>query len=157
MDFSHIDAQGRASMVDVSGKELSVREAVAAGKIFMQAGTLAAIVFGKIPKGEVLSTARIAGIMAAKRTSELIPLCHQIPLDVVNVELTANQAESCLEIQALARCTGKTGVEMEALTAVAVTALTVYDMCKAVDQAMTISAIALLKKTGGKSGDYEKK
>ena len=156
MDFSHIDEQGKVIMVDVSGKEISVREAVASGKVYMKAGTLKAIRLGKTPKGEVLSTARIAGIMAAKRTSELIPMCHQIPLDSVNIELEINKDENCLDVKAIVRCTGKTGVEMEALTAVAVTALTVYDMCKAVDKEMTIGAIVLQKKTGGKSGDYEK-
>jgi cyclic pyranopterin monophosphate synthase len=154
MDFSHLDEQGKARMVDVSGKEITVREAVAAGKIFMKAETLAAIAGGKTPKGDVLATARIAGIMAAKRTSELIPMCHQVPLDSVGIEFEMNGEENCVEIKAVARCTWKTGVEMEALTTVSVAALTVYDMCKAVDKGMVIGEIALLRKTGGKSGDF---
>lgn len=157
MNFSHLDEQGKARMVDVSGKEISLREAIAAGKIFMKAATLTAIMAGEVPKGDVLATARIAGIMAAKRTSELIPMCHQVPLDSVNLDFTTNEAQSCIDITAVARCTWKTGVEMEALTAVSGAALTIYDMCKAVDKEMVISEIQLIKKTGGKSGDYMKK
>lgn len=156
MDFSHLDEQGKARMVDLSGKELSAREAVAAGKVFMKAETLAAISAGKTPKGDVFATARIAGIMAAKRTSELIPMCHQVPLDSVGVEFFLNKNENYLEIKAVAGCTWKTGVEMEALTAVSIAALTIYDMCKAVDREMTIGEIKLLKKVGGKSGDFSR-
>jgi cyclic pyranopterin phosphate synthase len=151
MNFSHIDEQGKARMVDVSGKDISVREAVAAGKVFMKPDTLAAIVAKTIPKGEVLATARIAGIMAAKRTGELIPMCHQVPLDSVGIELFINENETCIDIEAVTKCTWKTGVEMEALTAVSVAALTVYDMCKAVDKDMVIGEIRLIKKSKVKS------
>ena len=143
-------------MVDVSGKESSLREAIAIGKIFLKAATLTAISAGETPKGDVIATARIAGIMAAKRTNELIPMCHQAPLDSVNIDFTINEAENCINIRAVARCTWKTGVEMEALTAVSVAALTIYDMCKAADKEMSIGEICLIKKTGGKSGDYMK-
>jgi cyclic pyranopterin phosphate synthase len=122
----------------------------------MKAATLTAITAGDTPKGDVLATARIAGIMAAKRTSELIPMCHQVPLDSVSIGFTINEAENCIDIRAIARCTWKTGVEMEALTAVSAAALTIYDMCKAVDKEMIIGEIQLIKKTGGKSGDYVK-
>jgi cyclic pyranopterin phosphate synthase len=157
MNFSHLDEQGKARMVDVSAKEISLREAVAAGKVFMKAATLNAIIAGETPKGDVLATARIAGIMGAKRTSELIPMCHQVPLDSVEIEFLINSVENCIDIKATARCAWKTGVEMEALTTVSVAALTIYDMCKAVDKEMSIGAIQLTKKTGGKSGEYVKK
>jgi cyclic pyranopterin phosphate synthase len=147
MEFSHINEQGNARMVDVSGKEISVREAVAAGRVFMKVETLAAITEGKTPKGDVLATARIAGIMAAKRTCELIPMCHQVPLDAVRIDLAINNDEKCIDIKAVTGCTWKTGVEMEALTAVAVAGLTIYDMCKAVDKEMVIGEIRLLKKS----------
>ncbi|MCX7923718.1 MAG: cyclic pyranopterin monophosphate synthase MoaC [Clostridia bacterium] len=156
MGLTHIDEKGNARMVDVSHKELTVREAVAAGRVYMKTGTIEMIVEGNIPKGDVFSTARIAGIMAAKRTEELIPMCHNVPLDSVSVELTANRDKGCIDIKATARCTWKTGVEMEALTAVSTAALTVYDMCKAVDKEMVIGDINLIKKTGGKSGDFIK-
>jgi cyclic pyranopterin monophosphate synthase len=149
MSLSHIDERGNARMVDVSGKDSSVREAIATGKIFMKAETLTAVIVGTTPKGEVLSTARIAGIMAAKRTSELIPLCHQVPLDSVAIEFFIDKIENCIDIKAVARCNWKTGVEMEALTAVSVAALTVYDMCKAVDKEMVIGEIRLIKKSKG--------
>ena len=155
MELTHIDEKGDARMVDISAKPHTAREAVAGAVVRMKAGTLSLLMDGKMPKGDVFAAARIAGIMAAKRTQELIPLCHSLPLDGVSIELTANAEESCVEIRATVHCTYKTGVEMEALTAASVAALTVYDMCKAVDKAMTIDGIRLLKKTGGKSGDYE--
>lgn len=157
MNLTHIDENGNARMVDVSDKNITLREAVAAGRVYMKPETLKMIVDGNMPKGDVLSTARIAGIMAAKRTWELIPMCHQIPLDAVKLELTNNLEKSCVDIKATARCSWKTGVEMEALTAVSIAGLTVYDMCKAVDKEMVIGDITLIKKSGGKSGEYIKK
>ena len=151
--LSHLDEQGRARMVDVSPKEATLREAVARGSISMQPETLQMIVTGPAPKGDVLAVARVAGIMAAKRTPELIPLCHTLALSSVSVELTPVVAEARLAITATVRCVGVTGVEMEALTAVSVAALAVYDMCKAVDRGMRIGEIRLARKTGGKSGD----
>ncbi|MBZ4646003.1 MAG: molybdenum cofactor biosynthesis protein [Clostridia bacterium] len=156
MELTHIDEKGNARMVDVSGKDAGLREAVAIGKIYMKSETAATVSEGTLPKGDVLATARIAGIMAAKRTSELIPMCHQVPLDSVKVELFVNENGNCIDIKATVRCTWKTGVEMEALTAVSAAALTVYDMCKAVDKEMVIGDIMLIKKSGGKSGDYMK-
>ena len=153
MELSHLDPSGRARMVDVSGKEITAREAVAAGFVAMNPATLR-LLSEDSPKGDVLAAARIAGIMAAKRTSELIPLCHNVPLESVSVELTADSGRSGVAIRATARCSGKTGVEMEALTAVTVAALTVYDMCKAVDRSMVIGEIRLLRKSGGRSGVY---
>lgn len=155
--LSHIDEQGNVHMVDVSAKEVSVREAVAGGTIRMKAETLKLIQDHGLPKGDVFAAARIAGILAAKQTDSLIPLCHSLPLESVSVELTPDEAASCVHIQACARCSYKTGVEMEALTAVSVAALTIYDMCKAVDRGMEIDQICLLRKSGGKSGLYERK
>jgi cyclic pyranopterin phosphate synthase len=159
--LTHLDAAGRAHMVDVSGKTITAREATAEGFVQMNAGTLRAIVENRIAKGEVLATALLAGIMAAKRTSELIPLCHglnvesvEVNFDLSNAAKMKNQELVKIRIFAIARITGKTGVEMEALTAVSVAALTIYDMCKAIDKAMVIGGIHLLKKTGGKSGTY---
>ncbi len=140
-------------MVDVGGKDDTAREAIARGVVRMQPETLRMIVEGDAPKGDVLATARIAGIMAAKRTSELIPLCHPLMLSKVTVDIRPLSADSTLEIEATVRTTGKTGVEMEALTAVSVAALTIYDMCKAVDRAMRITEIRLAEKRGGKSGE----
>lgn len=157
MSLSHIDEKGNARMVDVSQKSITSREAVASGRVYMKPETLKLIVEGNMPKGDVLSTARIAGIMAAKRTSELIPMCHQVPLDEVKLELLHNQQKSCIDIRATARCSWKTGVEMEALTAASAAGLTIYDMCKAVDKEMVIGDIKLLRKTGGKSGEYVRK
>lgn len=154
--LTHIDEKGNARMVDVSGKEYSVREAVAESRIFMKPDTIDMILSGKIPKGDVLATARIAGIMAAKQTSSFIPMCHPIPVDSVIVEISPDEAQNSLKITAQVKCTWKTGVEMEALTAASVAALTIYDMCKAVEKSMEIGEIRLLKKTGGKSGDYIK-
>lgn len=155
--FSHLDEKGNVHMVDVSQKADTKRTATAVGRIVMRPDTLAAIYSGSLPKGDVLATARVAGVMAAKRTSELIPMCHLLPLHSVSIDLTQNAAEHCIDITATTSCTGKTGVEMEALTAVSVTALTIYDMCKAVDKGMVIDRILLMQKSGGKSGDYHRK
>lgn len=154
--LTHLDARGQARMVDVGDKAVTRRVAVARGRVVMQPETLALITSGQAKKGDVLATARIAGIQAAKRTHELIPLCHVIALTKVAIELTANEAASSIEIEARAEAVDRTGVEMEALTAVSVAALTIYDMLKAKDRAMTIEAIALHEKTGGKSGDYSR-
>jgi cyclic pyranopterin phosphate synthase len=152
--LTHLDARGQARMVDVGDKAVTKRHAVARGRVVMQPETLALITSGTAKKGDVLATARIAGIQAAKRTHELIPLCHVIALTKVEIELTANEATSAIEIEASAEAVDRTGVEMEALTAVSVAALTVYDMLKAKDRAMVIEAIALHEKAGGKTGDY---
>lgn len=157
MELSHLDSTGKARMVDVSQKDETVREAVAEGRVYMKPETLSMIAAGNIPKGEVIPAARLAGIMAAKRTWELIPLCHNIPVDSVKVDISMDEHSSCVDITATVKCTWKTGVEMEALTAVSVAALTVYDMCKAVDKEMIVGDIRLTKKTGGKSGDYIRK
>ena len=153
--LTHFDSDGNAVMVDVSGKEITSRVAIARGRIVMQPETLAMIQGGTHKKGDVLGVARLAGIMAAKRTSDLIPLCHPLALDKVTVELTCLDADSAVEIEATVKVTGRTGVEMEALTAVSVAALTIYDMCKAVDRAMRIGDIRLIHKSGGKSGTFE--
>ena len=152
MALTHIDEQGRARMVDVSGKPVTTRTAIASGFVQMSSGTLETIQSTKNPKGDPLETARLAGVMAAKRTSELIPLCHPLPLNFVNVELSIQ--ENGIHIKATAVTDGKTGVEMEALTAVSISALTLYDMCKAIDKGMVIGDIRLDSKTGGTSGDY---
>jgi cyclic pyranopterin monophosphate synthase len=151
--LSHIDESGRAHMVDVTEKVDTQRTAVARGRIVMRAETLALIEQGGVAKGNVLTTAQIAGVMAAKRTHELIPMCHPLLLTGIDVALTADREEHAVEITATVRTTGKTGVEMEALTAVSVAALTVYDMCKAVDRGMRVEAVRLVEKHGGKSGD----
>lgn len=153
MELTHLDAQGKAQMVDISAKADTQREAIAAGEVRMAPETLALIQEGGLPKGDVLAVARVAGIMAAKRTPELIPLCHPLPLTHLSVDFTFSAERSAVEIVATARCTGPTGVEMEALTAVSVAALAIYDMCKAVDRRMRIGEIRLQRKTGGKSGD----
>ncbi|MEE8517686.1 MAG: cyclic pyranopterin monophosphate synthase MoaC [Dehalococcoidia bacterium] len=152
--LTHLDDQGNARMVDVTGKPDSVRDATAAGNIKMRPETLALILEGKVEKGDVFTVARIAGINAAKHTWELIPLAHQIPLGQVSVDFKPEPATGAVIVTASARTTAKTGVEMEALTAVSVAALTIYDMCKAVDRGMTIGAVRLLTKTGGTHGDY---
>ena len=152
--LTHLDEQGKARMVDVGAKPDTERAAVAAGAVIMQPATLRLIREGALKKGDVLTVARIAGIMAAKRTSELIPLCHPIPLTHIDVLLTLDESASAVQITATARTIGKTGVEMEALTAVSAAALTIYDMAKAVDRAMIISDIRLLEKHGGQHGDY---
>lgn len=150
--LSHINPSGQATMVNVGAKEITAREAVAHGKIFMQTETIALLQRNALPKGNAIEIARYAGIMAAKRTGELIPLCHPLGLDFVDVQIVIH--ETHLALEATARCHGKTGIEMEALTAVSVAALTLYDMCKAVDKTMMIGEILLVKKTGGKSGVY---
>ncbi|AFY48095.1 molybdenum cofactor biosynthesis protein MoaC [Nostoc sp. PCC 7524] len=153
-DLTHLDNQGQAQMVDVSAKAPTVREAVAAAQVRMSSATLAAIQAGNTPKGDVLATARIAGIMAAKQTSTLIPLCHPLPLQKVTVEITPDPELPGYQIQATVKTKAETGVEMEALTAVSVAALTLYDMAKALEKSMQIESIRLISKTGGKSGDY---
>jgi len=154
-DFTHFDAAGNAVMVDVSEKEVTSRTATARGAITMAPETLAMIVAGDHKKGDVLGIARLAGIMGAKRTSDLIPLCHPLGLSKVSVDLAPDDAMTRIEIEATAKVTGQTGVEMEALTAVSVAALTVYDMCKAVDKGMQIEDIRLVFKDGGRSGRFE--
>ena len=153
MTLSHLDEQGRARIVDITEKEDTAREATAAGQVTMAPETLALIQEGGMPKGDVLAVARVAGIMGAKRTPDLIPLCHPLPISHVSVDFTMDTDQSAVLITATARCTGPTGVEMEALTAVGIAALTIYDMCKAVDRRMRIGEIRLQRKTGGKSGD----
>ncbi len=152
--LTHINSNGEAQMVDVSEKNNTSREAKAGAKVLMKPETLDLIVSGSHKKGDVLSVARVAGIQAAKKCSELIPLCHPLMLTKVSVELTPNTKDSTIEIVAVAKLNGKTGVEMEALTAASIAALTVYDMCKAVDRFMTISNVQLLEKKGGKSGHW---
>lgn len=155
-ELTHFDEHGRARMVDVGAKDDTKRRAVARGEVRMQPETLAMIEAGEAGKGDVLGIAEIAGIMASKRTSELIPLCHPLPLTSVTLELAPDRDNSKVNIQATAETTGKTGVEMEALTAVSVAALTVYDMVKAVDRWMVIGEIRLEEKSGGKSGDWKR-
>ena len=152
--FSHLDAAGNARMVDVGDKAVTRRRAVASGEVLMSPSTARAIADGALPKGDVLAVARIAGIQAAKRTSDLIPLCHPLMLSSVSVELTVG--EGCVRIEATVETTGQTGVEMEALTACSVAALTLYDMCKSADKEMVISNVALRHKSGGRSGDYNR-
>ena len=153
--FTHFDAEGKAVMVDVSDKDETERVATAIGSITMQPETLALILEGGVKKGDVLSVARLAGIMGAKRTPDLIPLCHPLALTSVKVELKADPARNAVDIEATCKLKGRTGVEMEALTAVSIAALTVYDMCKAVDRGMRIGDIRLVHKSGGQSGIYE--
>jgi cyclic pyranopterin phosphate synthase len=153
--LTHVDEQGRARMVDVGEKAATRRLAVAEGEVHMRPETLALIRAGKLKKGDALSVAQVAGVQAAKRTAELIPFCHPLPLDHIAVEFELDDALPGVRIRATARCTAKTGVEMEALTAVSVAALTVYDMAKSAEKTMRIANIRLVKKTGGKSGDYE--
>ena len=153
--LTHFDEKGGAVMVDVSGKDETERVAVAGGSIIMEKATLDLIMAGGVKKGDVLSVARLAGIMGAKRTPDLIPLCHPLALSSVSVELTCDAARNSVDVTATCKLKGRTGVEMEALTAVAVAALTVYDMCKAVDRGMRIEGIRLIRKSGGKSGTYE--
>jgi cyclic pyranopterin phosphate synthase len=155
--LSHLDEQGRARMVDVSEKDVTSRIAEARGTIHMEPDTLALIRQGKVEKGDVFSVARVAGIMAAKKTSELIPMCHPLNITSVEIALMAEDQPPRVDIQASVRVSGKTGVEMEAMTAVAAAALTIYDMCKAVDREMIIGEIRLVKKSGGKSGTFERK
>jgi cyclic pyranopterin monophosphate synthase len=152
--FTHFDSEGRAVMVDVSGKDETDRVATAEGSVVMRPETLRLIREGQVKKGDVLAVARLAGIMAAKKTPDLIPLCHPLALTSVTVDLTLDEKRSAVDIRATCRLKGRTGVEMEAITAVSVAALTVYDMCKAVDRGMLISDIKLTHKSGGKSGTY---
>ncbi|MCI8660474.1 MAG: cyclic pyranopterin monophosphate synthase MoaC [Lachnospiraceae bacterium] len=154
MEFTHFDKQGNAVMVEVGDKEETRREAEAAGKIFMSQECLKKVMDGDIQKGDVLGVARIAGIMGAKRTSELIPLCHNLNLTGVEVLFEAEEASGSINAVCRARTTGKTGVEMEALTGVQVALLTIYDMCKAIDKSMVISDVHLCRKSGGKSGEF---
>ncbi|MGO9396258.1 MAG: cyclic pyranopterin monophosphate synthase MoaC [Xanthobacteraceae bacterium] len=155
--LTHLGAQGEARMVDVSAKPMTEREAVAAGCVVMQAATLEIVRKGDAKKGDVLGTARIAGIMAAKRTHELIPLCHPLAIAKIEVDLTPNPKLPGIDVRARVKVAGKTGVEMEALTAVSVACLTVYDMVKAIDRGMRIEGIRLIEKSGGRSGHYRAK
>ena len=155
-DFTHFNEQGRAKMVDVGEKEISKRGAVAAGRVLVNPETFALIQSGGMKKGDVLTVAQIAGIMGAKRTPDLIPMCHPILMAGIDLELSLDEEKRSVEIQATVRCDGRTGVEMEALTAVSTAALTVYDMCKAVQKDMIITDIRLVSKTGGIHGDYKR-
>ena len=155
-DFTHFDEQGRAKMVDVGEKPESQHVAVASGRVYVNETTFALIQSGGIKKGDVLTVAQIAGIMGAKQTSSLIPMCHPIILNGVHMDLRLSETAKAVEITASVSCDGRTGVEMEALTAVSVAALTIYDMCKAVQKDMVISDICLLKKSGGVHGDYQR-
>lgn len=154
MDFSHFNSAGRAHMVNVGDKQDTRRTAIAAGRVLVNKETLELIRTGGMKKGDVLGTAQIGGIMGAKNTPHIIPMCHSIMLSGVDIDFSLNEQDCAVEITATASCTGATGVEMEALTAVSVAALTIYDMCKAVQKDMVIDSIRLLKKTGGKSGDF---
>ena len=153
-DFTHFDEEGKALMVDVSDKDVTERTATAAGSVIMQIETIRMIAEGDVNKGDVLSVARLAGIMGAKRTPDLIPLCHPLALTFLQLDLSIDVNRNAVDITATAKLRGRTGVEMEALTAVAVAALTVYDMCKAVDRGMRIAEIRLVHKAGGKSGEF---
>ncbi|MES2823962.1 MAG: cyclic pyranopterin monophosphate synthase MoaC [Pseudomonadota bacterium] len=156
MVLTHVDEHGKASMVDVSDKPCTVREARAFARVSMHAETLAHILANGLKKGDVLAVARIAGIQAAKKCADLIPLCHPLALSKVSVDFVINSQENCIEINTLCKLTGQTGVEMEALTAASVAALTIYDMCKALDMNMVIEHICLLEKSGGKRGHYQR-
>ncbi len=152
-EMSHMDEKGRPKMIDVSGKPETERRAIAKGLVKMQAATFQRIKEGQVEKGDVLAVAQLAGIMAAKQTSHLIPLCHPIPIDEVKIDFALGEKNNAVEITAAVKSTGRTGVEMEALTAVAIAALTIYDMVKGIDRGMRIESIRLVKKSGGKSGD----
>jgi cyclic pyranopterin phosphate synthase len=154
LKLTHFDKQGRAKMVDVSQKRETLREAIVRGSVFMNRNTFKRIMSGKIEKGEVFSVARVAGIMAAKRTSDIIPMCHPLNLSHIEINFFPFEKESRIDIEAKVKIKARTGVEMEAFAAVAATGLTIYDMCKAIDRGMVISNIHLVKKTGGKSGTY---
>jgi len=154
MELTHFNSDGRAKMVDVTGKEDSEREAVAQGSIVMSPATVALIKQGAMGKGDVLAVAQVAAIMGAKKTPDIIPMCHPVMLSGINIDLSINESESAVNIVAKVKTTGKTGVEMEALTAIATAALTIYDMCKAKDKNMIIKDIRLIEKKGGKSGHY---
>ena len=154
--LTHFGAQGRARMVDVSGKDVTLRTATAAAKVLVNPETLGLIKEGRMAKGDVLGVAQVAGIMAAKKNAELIPMCHPIGITGADIGFELDEAACAVLIEATVRCKGETGVEMEALTAASVAALTIYDMCKAVQKDIEITGICLLSKTGGKSGDYQK-
>lgn len=153
-NFTHFNEEGRAKMVEVGNKLNTKREAIAQGSIYMMSETLTKIIDHNISKGDVLAVSQVAGIMAAKKTSDMIPMCHNITLTGADIHFNIDKEKNKIDIQATVRTTGKTGVEIEALTAVSVAALTIYDMCKAVDRGMKITEIKLVKKTGGKSGDF---
>ena len=155
--LTHLDKEGRAKMVDVTEKPSTVREAIARGSVYIKPETLKLIQDKKIPKGDVLCVARVAGIQAVKKTSELIPMCHPLNITSVDIDLTLDNKKNKIDIEARVKVTGQTGVEMEALTAVSVAALTIYDMCKAVDKEMVISDIMLIEKRGGRSGHFKRK
>ena len=157
MDFTHFNDQGRAKMVDVGEKPPTRRTATAAARVLVNENTFALIRSGGMKKGDVLTVAQVAGVMGAKRTADLIPMCHPILMDGIDLSLHLDEARCAVEIQATVSCDGRTGVEMEALTAVSTAALTVYDMCKAVQKDMVITDIRLIKKTGGVHGDFERK
>jgi len=156
MGFTHFNDQGQAHMVNVSDKGITSRKAVARGRIYMNKEVIEHINGGTMKKGDVLGVAQVAGVMGAKKTSDLIPMCHPLPLTGVDLVLKVNQDELCIEIEATAETVGRTGVEMEALTAVSTAALTIYDMCKSVDKSMVIKDICLVHKSGGKSGDFNR-
>ena len=153
-DLTHFNEDGRARMVDISEKKVTLREATAGGTVHVNAETFGLIMRGEMKKGDVLAVAQVAGIMAAKRTHEIIPMCHPIALTGVDISFKPDESRSTIDITATVRCKGETGVEMEALTAVSATALTIYDMCKAAQKDIEITDIRLLRKSGGKSGDY---
>jgi cyclic pyranopterin phosphate synthase len=155
--LTHLDKEGRAKMVDVTEKPSTVREAIARGSVYVKPETLKLIQDKKIPKGDVLCVARVAGIQAVKKTGELIPMCHPLNITSVDIDLTLDNKKNRIDIEARVKVTGQTGVEMEALTAVSVAALTIYDMCKAVDKEMIISDIMLMEKKGGRSGHFKRK
>lgn len=156
MDLTHINEQGRAKMVDVSNKEETLREAVACGNVYMKRETLQRVNEGTIKKGDVLSVAQVGGIMGCKKTSDIIPMCHPIMITGCDISFNLDFDKNRVEITATVKNTGQTGVEMEALTAVTVAGLTIYDMCKAIDKEMVISDVMLMKKSGGKSGLYQR-
>ena len=154
--LSHLDKEGKAKMVDISAKPLTNREAAARGSVYMEPGTIKRIVDKKVTKGDVFSIARIAGIMAAKKTSELIPMCHPLDITAIDIQFNLNLKKRKIDIESRVSIVGRTGVEMEALTAVSIAALAIYDMCKAVDKEMVISEIMLMEKRGGKSGTFKR-
>ena len=156
-DFNHFDEYGNATMVDISGKAVTQRVAIAQGLVYLEPETLTMLRVGTVKKGDVLGVARLAGIMAAKRTAELIPLCHPLSIDSIEISFEFNEETNAVKIIATCKISGRTGVEMEALTAVSVAALTIYDMCKSLDRSMCISDICLIHKSGGKSGEFEAK
>jgi len=157
MEFTHLDEEGKARMVDVSEKPLTQREAIARGSVYLKPETITLIKEKAIKKGDVITVAKVAGIMAAKRTAELIPMCHPLNITSVGLDITISEEEKRLVIEARVKTVGPTGVEMEALTAVSIAAMTIYDMCKAVDKEMIISDIMLIEKRGGKSGEFKRR